>query len=253
MSPQASSTLPVGSASADSWDEVIETRAGVPINELIDGLDDIAALAIPYARLPRRAYNVFSAQFASWSDIAGQTLSALLSRPKAGEGTVRALLTAAADASKPPNAFPIDLTITSGALTAAVASIEPSNTAMDEASSGRPRSITLAKCSACGVSRRSSKRALIPTRSVANPRHQTENLVKLPLRLDMHHPDLQIRLKPPRRIHVPAAQLRFDLWQRLDTQGGNLRGDDDERTIRRQSQTTGDFPQAPAIENSRWR
>jgi hypothetical protein len=98
MSPQASSTLPVGSASADSWDEVIETRAGVPINELIDGLDDIAALAIPYARLPRRAYNVFSAEFASWSDIAGQTVSALLSRPKAGEGAVRALLTAAADA-----------------------------------------------------------------------------------------------------------------------------------------------------------
>jgi len=63
MSPQASSTLPVGSASADSWDEVIDTRAGVPINELIDGLDDIAALAIPYARLPRRAYNVFSAEF----------------------------------------------------------------------------------------------------------------------------------------------------------------------------------------------
>src|SRR6478752_10220853 len=92
MSPQASSTLPVGSASADSCDEVIETRAGVPINELIDGLDDIAALAIPYARLPRRAYNVFSAEFASWSDIAGQTVSALLSRPKAGEGTVRALL-----------------------------------------------------------------------------------------------------------------------------------------------------------------
>ena len=82
----------MGSAGADSWDEVIETRAGVPINELIDGLDDIAALAIPYARLPRRAYNVFSAQFASWSDIAGQTMSALLSRPKAGEGTVRALL-----------------------------------------------------------------------------------------------------------------------------------------------------------------
>src|SRR6476646_2591973 len=98
MSPQASSTLPVGSAGADSWDEVIETRAGGPINELIDGLDAIAALAIPYARLPRRAYNVFSAEFASGSDIAGQTVSALLSRPKAGEGTVRALLTAAADA-----------------------------------------------------------------------------------------------------------------------------------------------------------
>jgi hypothetical protein len=40
----------------------------------------------------------FPQSFASWSDIAGQTVSALLSRPKAGEGTVRALLTAAADA-----------------------------------------------------------------------------------------------------------------------------------------------------------
>jgi len=85
------------------------------------------------------------------------------------------------------------------------------------------------------------------------PTHQSEDLVKSPLRLDMHDPDLQIRLKPPRRIHVPAAQLRFDLWQRFASDGGNLRRDDDKRTIRRQSQTTGDFPQAPAIENSRWR
>src|SRR6476660_1469723 len=54
-----------------------------------------------------------------------------------------------------------------GAATAAVARIEPSNTATGEAWGDRPRIITLAKCSACGVSRRSSKRALIPTRFVA--------------------------------------------------------------------------------------
>jgi hypothetical protein len=33
-------------------------------------LETVAALTIPYARLPRRAYNVYSADFRSWSDIA---------------------------------------------------------------------------------------------------------------------------------------------------------------------------------------
>jgi hypothetical protein len=39
------------------------TQADVLIGELIDGLDDVATLAIPYGRLPRRAYNNYSAQF----------------------------------------------------------------------------------------------------------------------------------------------------------------------------------------------
>src|SRR6476620_7165939 len=82
------------------------------------------------------------------------------------------------------------------------------------------------------------------------PRHQPENLVKLSLRIDMHDPDLQIRPKPPCRIHVAAAQLRFDLRQRLHTQGGNLRGDDHERTTGRQPQTTSCLRQAPAINGS---
>jgi hypothetical protein len=74
------------------------TQADALIYELIDGLDDVAALAIPYGRLPRRAFNNYSAQFTCWSDLAGQTVSSLLSRPKAGEATVRALLAAAAHA-----------------------------------------------------------------------------------------------------------------------------------------------------------
>ena len=66
------------------------------------------------------------------------------------------------------------------------------------------------------------------------PTHQSEDLVKTPLRIDMHDADLQIRLEPPCRIHVEAAQLRFDFWQRHSRQGRNLRGDDHERTIDRQ-------------------
>jgi hypothetical protein len=74
------------------------TQADVLIGELIDGLDEVATLPIPYGRLPRRAYNNYSAQFTCWSDLAGHTVSSLLSRPKAGEATVRALLAAATDA-----------------------------------------------------------------------------------------------------------------------------------------------------------
>src|SRR6476659_557625 len=78
------------------------------------------------------------------------------------------------------------------------------------------------------------------------PTHQTENLVKSPLRLDVHDPDLPIRLEAPYRIHIPAAQLRFDLWQRLDTHGRSLRGDHEIRTIGRQPQLAGHLTQAPS-------
>jgi hypothetical protein len=98
MSRHASSTKPAGSTANDRWDEVMATQTDALICALIDGLDDVATLPIPYGRLPRRAYNNYSAQFTCWSDIAGQTVSSLLSRPKAGEATVRALLAAATDA-----------------------------------------------------------------------------------------------------------------------------------------------------------
>ena len=67
---------------------------------------------------------------------------------------------------KPSNAALTVLIIASGALTAAVARMEPSNTATEEAESVGPRNITLAKCRARGVSRRSLKDALTPTRAV---------------------------------------------------------------------------------------
>ena len=67
---------------------------------------------------------------------------------------------------KPSNAAPTVLIITSGALTAAVARMEPSNTATEDVESVGPRNITLATCRARGVSRRSPKAALTPTRTV---------------------------------------------------------------------------------------
>jgi hypothetical protein len=75
-----------------------EALAQTPLRRLIAGLDDIGGLAIPYARLPRRAHSAFGAEFSCWSDIAGHTVESLLRRPRAGEATVRAVLAAAHDA-----------------------------------------------------------------------------------------------------------------------------------------------------------
>jgi len=67
---------------------------------------------------------------------------------------------------KQRNTAPTVLIIASGALTAAVARMEPSNTTTDDVESVGPRNITRATCRARGVSRRSSKAALTPTRAV---------------------------------------------------------------------------------------
>ena len=75
-----------------------DALARTSLRRLIAGLDDIAGLAIPYARLPRRASSAFAAEFACWSDIAGHTVESLLRRPRAGAATVRAVLNAAHEA-----------------------------------------------------------------------------------------------------------------------------------------------------------
>jgi hypothetical protein len=74
-------------------DKVDETFGG-----LVDGMDEIAGLAIPYARLPARARIAYSKDCKRWSDIADQSLESLLRRPKVGRVTVDALLAAATDA-----------------------------------------------------------------------------------------------------------------------------------------------------------
>jgi hypothetical protein len=92
----AGSAWPLRSAEPDCWDAIADA-AQTPIRELIPDLHEIAELSIPYARLPRRAHNAYAADFTRWSDIAGQTIDSLLSRPWIGERTARALLAAAKD------------------------------------------------------------------------------------------------------------------------------------------------------------
>lgn len=84
---------PVGRSKPDWWNT--EQTEHTQLSELVAGLDEVSSLPIPYGRLPRRAYNVYAQEFPRWSDIAGQTPHTLLSRPKAGVATVRALVAAA--------------------------------------------------------------------------------------------------------------------------------------------------------------
>ncbi len=72
--------------------------AGARVDELIESIEEIADLAIPYARLPRRATTAFAADLRTWSDVADRTVGSLLSERGAGETTVRALLSAADEA-----------------------------------------------------------------------------------------------------------------------------------------------------------
>jgi hypothetical protein len=70
------------------WRDAIAAHPYATFSELVIGLETVAALPIPYARLPRRAYNVYLADFRCWSDIATQTPDSLLSRRNAGDDEV---------------------------------------------------------------------------------------------------------------------------------------------------------------------
>jgi hypothetical protein len=100
---------------ADQWWEALATPpAQTPIGELLAGFEAIADEPIPYSQLPKRARTNFSADYEHWSDLAGVTPRALLSRPKTGKETVRALLTTAREAVArsrsvvAPDASPVD-------------------------------------------------------------------------------------------------------------------------------------------------
>ncbi|MGD9620719.1 MAG: hypothetical protein AB7G47_10655 [Mycolicibacterium sp.] len=69
---------------------------GARLSDLVEGLDDIGSLAIPYARLPRRL-GLYAEEFPCWADVADQTPQQLLARPKLGAAAVGALISAAHD------------------------------------------------------------------------------------------------------------------------------------------------------------
>ena len=93
----ANGTDPTSRTEADWWNT--EDNAATPLRDLVEGMDEIGSLMIPYARLPRRL-GAYAQEFPQWSDIAGQSPHALLSRPKVGVAAVRALVQAAQDAVK---------------------------------------------------------------------------------------------------------------------------------------------------------
>lgn len=91
----------------DWWEAMTAPeRADAPIRDLVDGLDDIGAQPIPYGRLPTRAHTVYSADLTTWTDLAGETITSLLNRPKGGVATVRAVIACAQDAVAKARAVP---------------------------------------------------------------------------------------------------------------------------------------------------
>ncbi len=66
-------------------------------SDLVPGLDGIGDWPILYARLPRRLSD-YAGEFVRWADIADQTPSALLQRPRLGDAAVEALVKSAHDA-----------------------------------------------------------------------------------------------------------------------------------------------------------
>ena len=79
----------------DHWWTLLRAQADTPVGQLIDGLDTIADQLIPYGWLPVRARSIYGADAVVWADLAAETITTLVSRPRSGENTVRDLLYAA--------------------------------------------------------------------------------------------------------------------------------------------------------------
>ena len=93
---------------SSAWWQDIHDLTETPIRDLIDGLDEIAEQAVPYGWLPGRARTFYGGQFATWSDLAGETITSLVNRPKGGIGTVRAIVIAAREAVTLARSTPTD-------------------------------------------------------------------------------------------------------------------------------------------------
>ncbi len=82
----------------DTWWGTVKDALDTPVADLVDDFATIADQAIPYGWLPGRARSFYGAAFSTWSDLAQETITTLVERPKGGIGTVRAILIAARDA-----------------------------------------------------------------------------------------------------------------------------------------------------------
>src|SRR4051812_8323981 len=152
--------------------------------------------------------------------------------------------------SRQSNAVPTHLIITSGAATAAVARREPSNTATFDRRAARLRIVTFAKCTACGVSRRSSKRALTPTRSAGIrdmrartlPRCRSDLACTTPTCTSGNgrHAEYTSRLCSLDSISGSASAPTVGTSAAITTK----------RTAAGQPKKAGDFPQVPVVEDA---
>lgn len=81
-----------------AWWTTIEDQVDTPLADLIDDFDEIADRPIPYNWLPGRAATFYGTDFTIWSDLATETITSLVNRPKGGIGTVRVIMIAAREA-----------------------------------------------------------------------------------------------------------------------------------------------------------
>ena len=63
----------------------------------VPGLDDIATVAIPYARLPGRAATAYRPRYTYWADLADELMEDLMALRGAGERTLRATVAVASE------------------------------------------------------------------------------------------------------------------------------------------------------------
>lgn len=87
-----------GHSTFDEWWNAAVKLPDTQVGELVAGFDAIAAQPIPYNRILGRARTFYGDDFSIWSDLANETISSLINRPKGGEGTVRAILAQAQEA-----------------------------------------------------------------------------------------------------------------------------------------------------------
>lgn len=91
------SGIVAGPGGDDAWWRSVADQADTPLEKLIDGFSDIAVQPIQYGWLPVRAHTAVGAEATHWADLATETMNTLAARPWSGAGTVRALLSHAAD------------------------------------------------------------------------------------------------------------------------------------------------------------
>ncbi|ANE83454.1 hypothetical protein A7U43_28500 (plasmid) [Mycobacterium adipatum] len=76
------------------WAALVAQRDCTAVRELIEGLDEVGHLRVPYARLPKRVHTAFAAEHTTWAEIGERSIAELMTCRMAGDATMVALLEA---------------------------------------------------------------------------------------------------------------------------------------------------------------